>query len=185
MNKKYPSGDLAVWIFIMAELLVFAIFFLAYAITRIDHVELFNTYQSTLDRTSALWNTLALISASYFMVRAVISIKVSQPEKAFKWALVALVMCMVFLTIKTLEFSHHISQGVTLSTNTFYMFYLSLSLFHYMHVWLGLIVLGVIARNIAKGRYSADKCTGAESGANYWHMVDLVWVILFPLVYIM
>ena len=72
---RYPPGDLAIWIFILAELAVFAAFFAAYAFTRMGHVELFDTYQATLDRRAALFNTLALITSSYFVVRAVAAIR--------------------------------------------------------------------------------------------------------------
>jgi len=186
LNKsKYPSGDLAVWIFIIAELLVFGLFFSSYAITRINNIELFEFYQLTLDRTSALLNTLALISSSYFVVRSVIATKQNQQKSAFNWMLLAIVMGMAFVVIKTIEFEHHLSQDITLSTNTFYMFYLSLGFFHYLHVILGLIILSVIAININKGAYNDKEHSGIESGANYWHMVDLVWLILFPLVYVM
>ena len=67
----YPPGDLAIWIFILAELAVFALFFAAYAFTRMNHVEMFNSYQQQLDRESAFVNTLALITSSYFGVRSV------------------------------------------------------------------------------------------------------------------
>jgi len=63
-SRRYPPGDLAIWIFILAELLVFAVFFAAYAFARLNDVELFNAYQQTLDRQSALINTLALITGS-------------------------------------------------------------------------------------------------------------------------
>ncbi|WP_370738169.1 hypothetical protein [Solemya elarraichensis gill symbiont] len=71
-QHKYPPGDLAIWIFILAELLVFAIFFVAYAFARMNDVELFNHYQLTLDRNSALINTIALLTSSYFVVQGVI-----------------------------------------------------------------------------------------------------------------
>ena len=70
---RYPPGDLAIWIFILAELLVFGLFFAAYAFIRMKHVDLFNEYQATLNRDAALINTLALLSASYFVVRGVVS----------------------------------------------------------------------------------------------------------------
>ena len=70
-ESRYPPGDLAIWIFILAELSVFAVFFAAYAFTRMNQVALFNEYQLTLDRGAALINTLALITSSYFVVRAV------------------------------------------------------------------------------------------------------------------
>ncbi len=184
-KNHYPSGDLAVWIFILAELLVFGLFFSSYAITRINNIELFNAYQSTLNRQVALVNTLALITSSYFVVRSVIEVKLGQKDKALRWMLFAILMGFLFIVVKTLEFEHHLSQGITLSTNTFYMFYLSLAFFHYLHVILGLIVLGVIYLNLGKGAYTKNSHSGIESGANYWHMVDLVWLILFSLVYVM
>lgn len=182
---KYPPGDLAIWIFIMAELLVFGAFFSAYAITRINNIELFEHYQQTLDTTSALWNTFALISSSYFVVRSILAIQNSQQKKSFIFMLIALFLGLVFVVIKTNEFSIHISQGITLSSNTFYMFYLSLAFFHYLHVILGMVILSVVAYNLNKGIYSNKEHTGMETAASYWHMVDLVWIILFPLVYVM
>ena len=65
------------------------------------------------------------------------------------------------------------------------MFYLSLTFFHYMHVLMGMIILGAVAIKANNGSYSAREHTGVETGASYWHMVDIVWLILFPLVYIM
>jgi len=182
---KYPPGDLAIWIFIMAELLVFALFFVSYAVTRIDNIELFEFYQQNLDRRAALWNTLALISSSYFVVQAVLAVKRLHQRQAFIFMSLALLMGLVFMIIKTFEFAHHINQGITLSTNTFYMFYLSMAFFHYLHVALGMVILAVLANNIRKGRYTNHDHNGLESGASYWHMVDLVWIILFPLVYLM
>ena len=75
LARHYPPGDLAIWIFILAELLVFSILFSAYAVTRMNNVELFNEFQLTLDREAALINTIALITSSYFVVRAIDAMK--------------------------------------------------------------------------------------------------------------
>ena len=101
------------------------------------------------------------------------------------WLLGALAMGALFLVVKILEYAHHFAQGVTLSTNTFYMFYLSLTFFHFMHVVLGMVILAAVALKAGRGGYSKEEHTGVETGASYWHMVDLVWLILFPLVYVM
>ena len=183
--RRYPPGDLAIWIFILAELLVFAVFFASYAFTRAGNVELFNTYQQTLDRTSALINTLALITSSYFVVRAVAAIRDNDARTCVNWLLAALVMGALFLVVKSAEYAHHYSAGVNLRTNTFYMFYLSLTFFHFMHVIMGMVILAAVAFKARQGDYSATEHTGVETGASYWHMVDLVWLILFPLVYVM
>ncbi len=83
-----------------------------------------------------------------------------------------------------IEFADKFGQGISLSTNSFYMFYLSLTFFHFMHVILGMVILGAVAWKAHQGEYSMTQHTGVETGASYWHMVDLVWIVLFPLVYV-
>ncbi len=183
--NRYPPGDLAIWIFILAELSVFAIFFATYAFTRMNNVELFNEFQQHLDRQAALINTLALITSSYFVVRAVSAIKEDNSRLCIRWLLGALAMGCLFLFVKGAEYTHHFEQGINLSTNTFYMFYLSLTFFHFMHVIMGMVILAAVAVMAKNGKYTAEEHTGVETGASYWHMVDLVWLILFPLVYVM
>ena len=184
-QRNYPPGDLAIWIFILAELLVFAVFFSAYAFTRVHHVELFNTYQQTLDTNAALINTLALITSSYFVMRAVAAIREDNARQCVRWLLAALCMGAVFLAVKSGEYVHHYSHGINLRTNIFYMFYLSLTFFHFMHVIMGMVILAAGAHKARRGSYSAEDHTGVHTGASYWHMVDMVWLILFPLVYVM
>ena len=185
LTRRYPPGDLAIWIFILAELAVFAAFFTAYAFTRMGNLELFNTYQQTLDQRAALVNTLALITSSYFVVRAVAAVREGSNQGCVRWLLGALGMGVLFLVVKGGEYAHHLGEGVTLSTNTFYMFYLSLTFFHFMHVIAGMVILAAVVLKAHRGGYSASEHTGVETGASYWHMVDLVWLILFPLVYVM
>ena len=184
-KRQYPPGDLAIWIFILAELLVFALFFASYAFTRANHVELFNTFQLSLDTDAALINTLALITSSYFVMRADASIREDKSKQCIHWLLAALAMGFVFLIVKSGEYAHHYQQGINLRTNLFYMFYLSLTFFHFMHVIMGMVILAAVALKTRQGCYSATEHTGVETGASYWHMVDIVWLVLFPLVYVM
>lgn len=184
-KTAWPPGDLAIWIFILAELAVFAIFFAAYAFARMGEVELFTTYQRTLDTRLALINTLALITSSYFVVRAVDRVRSDDATGCIRWLLGALLLGGVFLGVKSFEYAHLFGEGVSLSSNTFYTFYLSLTFFHFMHVIMGMVILAAVAVKAARGDYSAEQHTGVETGASYWHMVDLVWLILFPLVYVM
>lgn len=183
-HSKYPPGDLAIWFFIFAELLAFGVFFLSYAFARSKNVELFNESQLLLNRESGAINALVLLTSSYFVVRAVAAIKEGLNELCAKWLGAAIGMGFVFAAIKIFEFHAKFSAGISLSTNTFYMFYLSLTLFHFMHVILGMIILAAVMFKARSGGYSPDQHTGVETGASYWHMVDLVWMILFPLVYV-
>lgn len=184
-SPKTPPGDLAIWIFILAELLVFAIFFASYAFTRAAHAELFNQHQLHLNRDFGLLNTLSLITSSYFVVRALAAMRENQPKLCFNWLIASLLMGLFFLVIKTFEYQHHLQMGINMRTNLFYMFYFSLTFFHFLHVILGMVILAANAYKTRAGDYSSDNMKGLETGASYWHMVDLVWIILFPLIYVM
>lgn len=177
-------GDFAIWIFIFAELLVFGVFFLAYAFARANNVELFNESQLQLDRIAGAANTIVLLTSSYFVVRAVAAIRLDDPRRCGHWLLAAIAMGGIFLVIKMFEFGAKFAAGISLSTNTFFMFYLSLTFFHFMHVILGMVILAAVLFKARSGGYSASNHVGVETGASYWHMVDLVWLILFPLVYV-
>lgn len=184
-RPSHPPGDLAIWVFIFAELVAFAAFFVAYAFTRARQVELFNAMQQTLDRGAGALNTVLLISASYFVARAVAAIKRDQIQASSRWLLAAMLGGGGFLVVKLFEYHAKFQAGVRLTSNAFYMFYLSLTFFHFMHVILGMIILMAVWLKTRRGGYSPADHHGMETGAGYWHMVDLVWIILFPLVYVM
>ncbi len=177
-------GDLAMWFFILAELLVFTLLFAAYAFARAANVELFNHYQQTLNRDIGAANTLVLITGSLFVVFAVQAIQAGKTLLCRNWLLAAIIAGGFFVVLKSIELADKFSQGITLSTNIFYMFYLSLTVFHFMHVILGMIILAIVAWKTHKNVYSAQHHTDIETAGAYWHMVDLVWIVLFPLVYV-
>jgi len=180
-----PPGDLAIWIFILAELLAFAVLFVLYGVARARHVELFNEMQLTLDRNAGALNTVLLITGSWCVARAVVAIKGDARVASARWLAAGILAGLGFLGVKLFEYDAKFAAGINLDTNLFYMFYLSLTFFHFMHVILGLLILGFVWHKTRQGGYSAADCHGMESGASYWHMVDLVWIVLFPLVYVL
>jgi nitric oxide reductase NorE protein len=184
-SERRLPGDLAIWFFILAEMLAFAVFFATYAFARAKNVELFNHYQLTLDRNAGAINTILLVTGSWFVVRAVQAAH-RDAQKAVSRNIAFGFLCGAgFLVVKGFEYSAKFSAGISLSTNTFYMFYLSLTFFHMMHVLLGMSILAILWKQSRHGAYGSHNCNGLESGAAYWHMVDLLWIILFPLVYVM
>lgn len=184
LEPKLLPGDLAIWFFIFMELLVFGIFFIVYAVIRVQNIELFNHFQLTLNSELGAANTLLLITSSYFVFRAVNAIKNNDVNSCINFLYSGLTAGAGFLILKSFEYYAIFAAGIQLTTNTFYMFYLSLTMFHFLHVILGMIILFAVVHKAKQGRYSDEQYTGVESGASYWHMVDLVWIILFPLVYI-
>jgi len=182
-NEDLP-GDFAIWIFILAEMLVFGVLFIVYAFARAHQLEVFNASQLTLSRGLGTLNTIILITSSYFVVRSVAAIKVNNAKQSARWLLGAMALGAMFVVVKLWEFNQKFAAGITLETNDFYMYYLTLTSFHLMHVLMGMIILGCVVFKLNKGAYSAAEHFGVESGASFWHMVDLLWIVLFPLVYI-
>ena len=183
-NAPRLAGDLAIWFFILAELLAFGVFFAAYAFTRANNIELFNTEQLELNRHAGAINTILLLTASYFVVRAVQAAEREASRECANWLLGAILTGFGFIVVKLGEYAAAFEHNISLSSSPFHMFYLSLTFFHFMHVILGLVILVAMWNGARQGRYRPGDMNGLETGAAYWHMVDLVWLILFPLVYV-
>ena len=192
IKEPYPPGDFAIWLVIYVELITFGFMFLGYAFSRHSDEALFNKSQLLLNQTSGFIDTLILITGSYFIVKAVNLVKNAKGEqiikeanqKASKWIAASVLFGCLFLINKLLEFSDIFGQGISLDTNKFFMFYLLLTMFHFMHVTLGTIILFNIFRRTKASAYSAENTRGIETGAVYWHLVDVLWIVLFPLIYI-
>ena len=187
--KKYPPGDFAIWIIIYIELITFAALFLGYAYSRRLDIELFNESQLLLEQNFGFVNTILLITSSYFIVKAIETIKKVEKSNTFfvasNYILGAISFGFLFLILKAIEFYGKYEQGINLSTNKFFMFYFLLTMFHFLHVLLGVIILFNLYKKTKIGGYTQSNYIGLETGASYWHMVDLLWIILFPLIYIM
>ena len=190
-TSKYnsPPGDFGIWLVVYIELITFGLLFVGYAFARAGEIEIFNQSQLLLDQKLGFINTLILLTSSYFVVKALEAVKNFDlevaSEKASQWLMYAMSLGGLFLLIKTLEISDKYSQGINLSTNTFFMFYIILIVFHFLHVVLGMVILFNVRENVKAKMYSKDNYRGIETGAVYWHLVDLLWIVLFPLVYIM
>lgn len=179
---KLP-GDLAMWIFIIAELSVFALLFLLFSYLRSSDSVTFLAGQQTLHPHAGLINTLALLTSSACVAQAVHSVRQNR-SGAFGWMLLSIPVGSVYIIVKLWEYQQLVRQGFDLDTNHFYTGYFLLTGFHLLHVVLGVVILGFMSVRLWRGCYRPAQMSGLESGACYWHMVDLVWVILFPLIYV-
>ncbi|OUS32245.1 cytochrome-c oxidase [Thalassotalea sp. 42_200_T64] len=182
-EQKLP-GDLAMWFFILMELTVFAIFFIGFAITQRLQPEMFIDGRATLSADVGLFCTLALIISSYFVARSVEAVKRGNNLVAKRQLVFALLTASIYIVLKITEYSALVEHGFDISTNTFYTLYFFITGFHFMHVLLGMIILAFMAKRAKQNAYQPNDCSGYEAGATYWHMVDLVWVIVFFLIYI-
>ena len=185
VDRPPLPGDLAMWFFILAELTVFAALFLAFAYARLWHTAEFAAGQTLIDRGAGAINTVLLITSSAFVVQAVACIRADDRPGCGRWLLAAIATGLGFVVFKSAGFAQAFAAGVSLDGGVFPMFYLLLTGFHFLHVLLGLVILAAVWVKNRAGAYSAAGHTGVETGASYWHMVDLVWIVLFPLVYVL
>ncbi len=185
LARRHLPGDLAMWLFILAELSVFALLILAFAVTQALKPQLFAQSRLLLDTSTGLALTLSLLSAGGLAALAVEQARQSQPRRAGWLLLAALLVASVYVLLKLGEYRHLLAAGLGLEHNTFFTLYWILTGFHFVHVLLGMLILGWLALRCARGAYGAGDRSGLESGVLYWHMVDLVWVVLFPLVYLL
>lgn len=196
-NERELPGDLAIWIFIFAELSVFAIFFFSYSWMHSHNLEMFKAGQQNLHPIAGLINTVALITSSYTVALSVLFAKKNKIRLSWLSLSASVLIGLIYVFTKSWEYKELISAGFDLSTNSFYMFYFFTTGFHFMHVLLGMLVLWIMAirlralekSNVASGvnetPLSENEMLNLESSASYWHMVDLLWIILFPLVYVL
>lgn len=184
-DRSHLPGDLSIWIIVLLELATFALLFLSYAAARARNLELFDASQLTLDRSKGLINTLLLIAGSWCVVRAVQAVGSDARRAGLAWLLAAQACGTAFLVFKLEEYSAKFAAGIDLETNLFYMFYYLLTGFHFLHVLAAIVFLAFLTFHTWRGDYGAGRLHALETGATFWHMVDLLWIVLFPLLYLM
>lgn len=178
-------GDLAMWFFILAELTVFAILILAFAVAQVLYPELFAEGRRALDSSIGLGLTLSLLTSGLLAAMAVEQVREQRPLAASALLASAVVVACVYVAMKMNEYLHLGGLGLDIERNTFFTLYWILTGFHFLHVLLGMVILAWMAVRCRQRLYTPGHCSGLESGVLYWHMVDLVWVLLFPLVYVL
>ena len=178
-------GDLGVWLVILLELLTFAILFVAFAFARTGELELFNASQDTLNLQAGALNTVLLITGSWCVACAVRAVGRDALVAGARWLLASLACGAGFMAVKLAEFAQKLDAGVDIASNTFYMFYFFLTGFHFLHVLVGMLAIAFLWFKTRRGVYGSHNLHALETGAAFWHMVDLLWIVLFPLVYVM
>ncbi len=170
-------GELMMWVLIVSELLVFGAGLMAFMGVRLTDPVGFAEAQTHLHRTGAALNTIVLVSSGFLAAFAHQLRLADQRLRARLALLGAAALGCVFLVIKGAEYVDKAAQGITIDTHPFYMFYYLLTGFHAAHVVAGIIILVLVAWR--------DTPSNIQVGAAFWHMVDLVWVVLFPVIYLL
>jgi nitric oxide reductase NorE protein len=173
-----------IWVFIFMELLAFGLAFIVFTALRARSLELFEASQAELNQALALGNTLVLLSSGYLVVLANGSYDRGANRQAARWLAGAIGLGAVFVAVKGVEYRDKIAHGFTTGVSSFFDFYWLLTGFHLFHVLLGMLILAYMARKIQTGRPFAAEDFNLKTGSAFWHMCDLIWVLLFPILYL-
>lgn len=184
-ESRTLPGDIAIWLFILTELVVFGLLFVGLEVGWRSAPETFAQGARTLHVAAGFANTLVLITGSFFVASAVRSIRQGYIRACVLLLLGGMATGGIFALIKIAEYQALIDAGYRLGTSIFYSFYFLATGFHLLHVLIAMLVLLIVAVRCLFGAYDAESPTGIETAASFWHMVDLVWIVLFPLLYIL
>ena len=174
-----PTGRLAVWWLLASEVVIFGGLLGSYVMHRIGHPEWAEAAAHTQVWFGA-FNTLVLLTSSFTAVLAHQAAESGHGKKAAKYLLMTMGGALTFLMVKSVEWTIEISHGYTITANTFWSFYYTAAGLHGLHVIAGAIIMGFVAADAWRGR----ELQRVELIGIYWHFVDLVWIFLFPLLYI-
>jgi len=180
-NIYYPPGGILMWILIFLELITFGIALIALVVSSKENPDLFHQSRLQLDTTFGAINTIFLLVSGFFMVTTVHQFKLNNFKKASVFIKLTMLGGFLFLVLKGIEYYFKINQGFTLDYNSFYTFYWLLTGFHVIHVIVGLVILIFIKNGIKK---STAVIEDVEASATFWHMCDLIWLLLFPMLYL-
>jgi len=174
-----PTGRLAVWWLIASEIVIFGGILASYIMFRVAH----GAWSEQSVHTNVwigLFNTFVLLTSSYFAVTAHRHAEAGDGKGAAKFLWYTIGGAVTFIAVKSFEWTMEISHGFTLLSNTFWSFYYTAAGIHALHVIAGGIIMAFVAVAAAKGR----DLHRVENVGIYWHFVDIIWIFLFPLLYI-
>lgn len=170
-------GEFMMWVLIASELLIFGAGLLACLGVRIANPAQFAADQALLNQTAAAVNTLVLVTSGFCAAAAVRARTAGRRGTARRWLLAAGSLGIMFLAVKAFEYWSKAALGIGIETSPFFTFYFLITGFHALHVVAGVALLALVSW--------ADSVRNMEAAVAFWHLVDLVWVLLFPIIYVL
>jgi heme/copper-type cytochrome/quinol oxidase subunit 3 len=174
-----PTGRLAVWWLLASEVVIFGGVLGSYLMFRLGHPEWADAAAHTNTWIGA-FNTLVLLTSSFTAVLAHQAAERGDGKTAAKFLVLTIGGALTFLVVTSAEWTIEITAGYTITANGFWSFYYTAAGLHALHVIAGAIIMGIVAFDAYRGR----ELQRVELIGIYWHFVDVVWIFLFPLLYI-
>jgi cytochrome c oxidase subunit 3 len=196
LEQQQHASQFGMWVFLVTEVLFFGGLFMAYVLYRTWYHDMFVEASSHLNITWGALNTVVLIGSSLTMALAVRAAQTGERRATVVLLILTMILGSVFLGVKVVEYSdkftHHLVPGPHFQfpdpwgakAQLYFSLYFAMTGLHAIHMIIGLGIMTTITIMAAKGRFSPEYYTPVEIAGLYWHFVDLVWIFLFPLLYL-
>jgi nitric oxide reductase NorE protein len=169
-------GHPMMWVLILTEVVTFGLLLVTFTVTGAVHSDVFRAGRAQLDPALGGVNTIVLITSGWLAALAV-EARMFERRRAARLLLAgAAALGCVFTAIKIVEYAAKAQAGIGLETDTFFTLYFLITGFHLLHVMLGIVILAAVGLH--------DSPDNLKTGTAFWHMVDLVWVVMYPLIYL-
>ncbi len=195
-EQQRSASTLGIWIFLATEILFFGVLFAAYSITRIRHPEAFAAGSRLTNVTLASINTAVLLTSSLTMALAVHAARTGVRRALAGWLCLTVALGVAFLAIKGVEYyfdyAEHLVPTVNFSysgkgagqVELFFYLYYFITGVHALHVFIGVVVIAVMAAMSMRSAFNPDYYTPVDVTGLYWHLVDVIWLFVYPLLYL-
>jgi cytochrome c oxidase subunit III len=202
--QQFDAAKIGMWAFLVQELLFFSGLFVAYGVYRSWYPEMFRAASHQLDKIMGATNTIVLLFSSFTAAMAVRSSQLGKKQATSRFIVITIVCACIFLVVKYFEYQHKFHAGLLpgrffhphvahlvpntpplpANTGSFFSIYFMMTGIHGIHVIVGIgVLIWILMRNM-RGDFSKEFFTPVDIVALYWHLVDLVWIYLFPLLYL-
>lgn len=196
IEKQSHAERLGMWLFLASEVLLFTALFAAYAVYRYLYSDAFAEASRAIETWLGLVNTVILVTSSFTVALGLNEAVKGNGKKTGLWFAVSVAFALAFLALKAVEYSHHFHEGQlpgryytfqeiqAPGASLFFALYFLITGLHGVHVIVGMTILAVVGVKAARGKYTAAYHTPVELAGLYWHLVDLIWIFVFPLIYL-
>lgn len=195
-EQQFDAAKMGMWIFLGTEILMFGGLFAAYIVYRLWYPELFTLASEELDTILGTVNTLVLIGSSLTVAMAIRSAQTNKNRNIIIYLAITLALAATFMVIKYFEWTHKFHLGIFPGqfysfegidhpqANVFFSLYYLMTGLHGFHVVIGMGLMGWLLWRSFKGHFNSEYYTPVEITGLYWHLVDIIWIFLFPLFYL-
>jgi cytochrome c oxidase subunit III len=195
VHRDDVGSKIGIWLFLFTELILFGGMFIVYAVYRFQHPVEFHLAAIELDTFVGTVNTIILLTSSLTVALSIRAIQDGRRDLSVLFVGFTLVLAAAFLVNKYFEWSHKFSLGIYPRSPEllnkppgeilYFGLYFTMTGLHALHVVIGMAILGYMMNALAKGRITRESHVRLEAGGLYWHLVDIIWIFLFPLFYLL